>query len=99
MSTVDPDRVIGDLAVIVDEPRQVSLTTLEDSRFLRIGADQFRSVVENDKTVLLHLLKTVGGHLTGAADVIRSVRAEIPREPPPPRTERIEEPETDKVDS
>lgn len=99
VSTVDPDRVIGDLAVIVDEPRQVSLTTLEDSRFLRIGADQFRSVVENDKTVLLHLLKTVGGHLTGAADVIRSVRAEIPREPPPPRTERIEEPETDKVDS
>ena len=80
VTTIEPGRVIGDLAVILKEPRQVNLTTLEDSRFLRIGADQFRSVIETDKTVLLQLLKTVAGHLTGAADVIRAARVGIPRE-------------------
>lgn len=82
VTTIEPGRVIGDLAVILKEPRQVNLTTREDSHFLRIGADQFRSVIEADKTVLLQLLKTVAGHLTGAADVIRAARAEFPREKP-----------------
>ena len=82
VSTVEPGRVIGDLAVIVREPRQVTLKALEETRFLRFGAEQFRSVIENDKTVLMSLLKTVAGHLTGAADLLREARLEIPREPP-----------------
>ena len=80
ISTVEPGRVIGDLAVILREPRQVTLKALEDTQFLRFGAEQFRSVIENDKAVLLSLLQTVGGHLAGAADVIREARIEIPRD-------------------
>ena len=79
IATVEPGRVVGDLAVIVGEERQVTMRTLEDSRFLRFEAGQFRSVIENDKEVLLSLLKTVAGHLTGAADVIRDAQLEIPR--------------------
>jgi putative ABC transport system ATP-binding protein len=81
ISTVEPGRVIGDLAVLMREPRQVTLIAVEDASFLRIGAEQFRSVVENDKTVLLSLLRTVSGHLTGAATLIRDSRLELPREP------------------
>jgi ABC-type multidrug transport system fused ATPase/permease subunit len=81
ISTVEPGRVIGDLAVIMREPRQVTLIAIEDSSFLRIGSEQFRSVIENDKTVLLSLLRTVSGHLTGAADVIRDSNLELPRQP------------------
>lgn len=80
ITTIEPGRVIGDLAVILDEPRQVTLRTLEPSRFLRIGAEQFRSVIEDDKTVLLSLLKTVAGHLTSAADVLRQAEVELPRD-------------------
>jgi putative ABC transport system ATP-binding protein len=79
ISTVEPGRVIGDLAVILRAPRQVTLIAIEDSSFLRIGAEQFRSVIENDKTALLSLLRTVSGHLTGAANVIRDQRLELPR--------------------
>jgi putative ABC transport system ATP-binding protein len=79
ISTVEPGRVIGDLAVILKKPRQVSLKAIEDTRFLRIGAEEFRSVIENDKEVLLNLLKTVAGHLTNAADAIRDAQIELPR--------------------
>ncbi|KEJ90476.1 ABC transporter transmembrane domain-containing protein [Sulfitobacter donghicola] len=78
VSTIEPGRVIGDLAVIVREPRQANLKAVEDSKFLRFGADEFRSVIENDKEVLLSLLQTVAGHLTGAASVIREARLSIP---------------------
>ncbi|WP_267166214.1 ABC transporter transmembrane domain-containing protein [Sulfitobacter sp. F26169L] len=80
VATIEPGRVIGDLAVIVRQPRQANLTALEDSRFLRFGADQFRSVIENDKAVLLSLLQAVSENLTGAASVIRDARIEIPRD-------------------
>lgn len=81
ISTVEPGRVIGDLAVILHKPRQMTLRALEDTRFLRFGAEEYRSVTENDNTVLLSLLRTVAGHLTGAAEVIREARIEIPRDP------------------
>ena len=81
IATIEPGRVIGDLAVILGDPRQVTLKTLEPTQFLRVGAEQFRSVIENDKTVLLRLLKTVGGHLSAAAETIRDAKIDLPRVP------------------
>lgn len=90
ISDVGPGRLIGDLAIILDQPRQLDLVATEDSQFLRIGAEQFRAVVENDKTVVLSLLRTVGGYLSGAADLMIAAGIEIPREEgpaPPPLVE------------
>lgn len=80
VSEVEPGRLIGDLAILVNEPRQLDLVALEDSKFLRIGAEQFRSVVESDKTVLLNLLRTVAGNLSGAAELMFAAGVEIPKE-------------------
>jgi len=79
VSTVEAGRLIGDLALLMNEPRQFDFIAVEDSSFLRIGADQFRSVVENDKVILLSLLRTVSSHLTGAADLLRTAGIDIPR--------------------
>jgi putative ABC transport system ATP-binding protein len=76
ISTVEPGRLIGDLAVLTREPRQVDLTAETDATFLRIGAEEFRAVIENDKTALLTLLHTVAGHLQGAATVLSRVDPE-----------------------
>jgi len=87
VSTVETGRLIGDLAVIMNEDRQLDFVAIEDSQFLRIGADQFRSVIENDRVILLSLLRTVSGHLTNAADLLRIAGVAIPRDdekPPPP---------------
>jgi CRP-like cAMP-binding protein len=80
VSDVEEGRLIGDLAIILNEPRQLDLTATEPTRFLRIGAEQFNAVIENDTTVLLNLLRTVAGHLTGAADLLRAARIDVPRE-------------------
>ncbi|QJF49836.1 ABC transporter transmembrane domain-containing protein [Roseobacter ponti] len=77
VTAVEPGRLIGDLAIILDEPRQLDLKALEDTEFLRIGAEQFRSVIETDPTVLMSLLKTVSSHLTGAAELLREARVSI----------------------
>ncbi|WP_299371716.1 ABC transporter transmembrane domain-containing protein [uncultured Tateyamaria sp.] len=86
VTTVEPGRLIGDLSIILDEPRQLHLTAQTDVTFLRIGAAEFRAVLENDSTVLMSLLKTVSSHLTGAADLLRQANVQIPQEegPPPP---------------
>ncbi|NNE53885.1 MAG: cyclic nucleotide-binding domain-containing protein [Sulfitobacter sp.] len=93
VSEVEPGRLIGDLAIILDEPRQLDLIALEDSQFLRIGAEQFRSVMETDTTVLLSLLRTVGSHLSGAADVLLAAGMEVPREYGPHQPDQKEEAE------
>lgn len=86
ISTVEPGRLIGDLSIILDEPRQLNLTATTRSQFLRIGALEFRAVLENDSTVLLGLLQTVASHLTEAAELMRQARLSIPQDegPPPP---------------
>ena len=71
IASVGPGRVIGDLSIIMDEPRQLNLVSVGETRWLRIGADEFRAVVENDAEVTLSLLKTVSSHLVGAAELLR----------------------------
>ncbi|WP_299966432.1 ABC transporter transmembrane domain-containing protein [uncultured Roseobacter sp.] len=80
ITAVEPGRLIGDLAVILDEPRQLDLVAEEDTKFLRIGAEEFRSVIETDLNALQILLRTVAGHLTGAAELLREARVDVPEE-------------------
>ena len=79
VTAVEPGRLIGDLAIILDEPRQLDLFAEEDSQFLRIGAEQFRAVIGEDTSVLMILLQTVASHLTGAAELLRSARVDVPQ--------------------
>ncbi|MEO9573271.1 MAG: ABC transporter transmembrane domain-containing protein [Tateyamaria sp.] len=92
VTTIEPGRLIGDLAILSDEVRNLNLTATSDSLFLRIGAAEFRSVVESDTTVLFSLLRTVSGYLTGAAELLRQANIEIPQEegPPPPPLENTD---------
>lgn len=80
ISTVKKGRLIGDLAVILNDPRQFDFVALEDSKFLRIDADQFRSVIEDDRVILMSLLKTVSSHLSNATDLLRAASVDIPRD-------------------
>ena len=80
VSNVEPGRLIGDLAIILDEQRQLDLIAVEETKFLRIGAEQFRSVIANDPVVMLSLLRTVSGHLSNAAELMIASGLEVPRE-------------------
>lgn len=80
VTVVEPGRLIGDLAVILDEPRQLDLVSQKETKFLRIGADEFRAVIESDPVVLMQLLQTVARHLTGVADLLREARISVPQD-------------------
>jgi putative ABC transport system ATP-binding protein len=77
VSYVEPGRVIGDLSIITREPRLLNLIALTPCSFLRIGADEFRAVIENDPMVAVRLLETVAGHLQGAAELLRMAKVDI----------------------
>jgi putative ABC transport system ATP-binding protein len=79
VSQIEPGRLIGDLAIILNEPRQLNLTATEPTKFLRFSAEEFLAVVENDKTVLLRLLHTVAGHLTGVGELLRLSQIDVPK--------------------
>ena len=74
VTEIKPGRLIGDLAVIKNETRIMDLIAKEDSKFLRIGAAELLSVIENDPMVATSLLRTVAGHLMSAGNRVRMVR-------------------------
>ncbi|SEA99780.1 cyclic nucleotide-binding domain-containing protein [Rubrimonas cliftonensis] len=68
---VAPGRVIGDLAVILDEPRRLDLVATTPLTALRIDARAMRAVIESDISVTLSLLRTVSGHLVEAGEELQ----------------------------
>ncbi|CUH86999.1 putative multidrug resistance ABC transporter ATP-binding/permease protein YheH [Phaeobacter sp. CECT 5382] len=71
ISVVEPGRLIGDLAVILRQPRELDLRAAEDCLFLRIGAEEYRAVIESDAGVAMQLLETVAGHLVSLSGSMR----------------------------
>ncbi|KUJ76438.1 ABC transporter ATP-binding protein [Ruegeria marisrubri] len=72
ITQVEPGRLIGDLSIITGEPRQLDLVADTNCKFLRIGAEEFRAVMESDANVAVQLLETVSGHLV---DLSRRLQA------------------------
>lgn len=77
ISFVRPGRLIGDLAVITRDKRFLDLVAKEPTRFLRIGAEEFRAVIENDASVAMALLEAVAAHLTGATELLHSAQINL----------------------
>ncbi len=75
LDMIGPGRLIGDLSVITGDPRQLDLFAAEDCVFLRIGAEEYRTVIESDITVAVQLLQTVSSHLSGAAVALQEARS------------------------
>ncbi|MDK3071497.1 ABC transporter transmembrane domain-containing protein [Sedimentitalea sp. JM2-8] len=74
ISIVEPGRLIGDLSIITHQTRQLDLVSVGKSRFLRIGADEFRDVIESDASVALRLLEAVAGNLVKVSEVLSNAK-------------------------
>ena len=75
ITEVEPGRLVGDLAIIMNDPRVLDLEAIEETIFLRIGAKELRAVIESDAAVATSLLETVAGHLTSAVEALRDRQA------------------------
>ena len=71
---VQPNRLVGDLAVFRGEPRRFNLVASEPVRALRLDADAFHSVLEHDPGVATAMLKLVSGYLMSHTDRLRAQR-------------------------
>ncbi|MCL6284848.1 ABC transporter transmembrane domain-containing protein [Ruegeria sp. 2012CJ41-6] len=73
ISEIEPGRLIGDLSIIMRRTRSMNLVAQEDSKFLRIGGEELRAVIESDAEVAVQLLETVSGYLMGAGERIQDI--------------------------
>ncbi len=74
VTEVTPGRLIGDLAVIMNVDRIMHLYAIEDTVFLRIGAEELLAVIENDAHVATNILRLVANHLNQAGTRSRDLR-------------------------
>lgn len=53
LSEVGRSEVVGEMALIDDAPRNASVRAIRDSELLRLGADRFRSIIEEEPAEVL----------------------------------------------
>ncbi|MEM6887363.1 MAG: ABC transporter transmembrane domain-containing protein [Pseudomonadota bacterium] len=62
VATVGPGTLVGELGLIRNEPRALSLRAHTELETLRLGAEEFLSVVENDAETAFKLLQVVASY-------------------------------------
>ena len=62
--TAGPGELVGELGLIRNEPRALSMVAETDMRCLRIGAKEFLAVVENDAATAFKILQVVAGYVS-----------------------------------
>lgn len=77
ISFVTPGRLIGELGVITDGNRSLDLVATERARFLRIGAEEFRAVLQADANLSFGLLSEMARQLTGATELLHLARVDL----------------------
>ena len=64
IARVGPGTLVGELGLIRNEPRALSMIAETDLTCLRIGAEEFLAVVENDAATAFKLLQVVAGYVS-----------------------------------
>ena len=62
--TAKPGTLVGELGLIRNEPRALSMVADTDLKCLRIGAAEFLAVVENDAATAFKLMQVVAGYVS-----------------------------------
>ncbi|MEO1468414.1 MAG: ABC transporter transmembrane domain-containing protein [Pseudomonadota bacterium] len=90
LSVVDPNRVVGDLAVLLGEQRRVDMVATQPLKALRINSADLLAIIRADIAVASTMLTTVAGYLMEAGGRLREARrgvvvdGPIPSQPPQP---------------
>ena len=63
ITTVGPGKLVGELGLIRNVPRALDMKATTDLTCLRIGAEEFLAVVENDAATAFRLLQVVAGYV------------------------------------
>lgn len=64
IAQVGPGKLVGELGLIRNEPRALTMVAETDLMCLRIGAEEFLAVVEHDAATAFKLLQVVAGYVS-----------------------------------
>lgn len=64
ITTVGAGALVGELGLIRNEPRALSMVASTELNCLRIGAEEFLAVVENDAATAFKLLQVISGYVS-----------------------------------
>lgn len=83
VSALGPGDVVGEMALITDRPRSATVRARRESALMRIGADDFRSIILEHPGALLDITRTVMDRLDRSIhdhrpDAARAVIAVLP---------------------
>lgn len=83
VNDVGTGEVVGEMALLTDDPRSATVRARRDAALLRISADDFRAIVLDHPTALMTLTRTVVQRLNQSihstrADPVRSVIGVMP---------------------
>ena len=67
IAKVGPGTLVGELGLIRNEPRALTMRAEGELTCLRIGAEEFLAVVEHDASVAFKLLQVVAGYVSSCA--------------------------------
>jgi len=62
IANIGPGRIVGELGLIRNVPRALTMRAVTDIEALRLGAEEFLAVVENDAATSFKLLQVVAGY-------------------------------------
>ncbi|MEM0945466.1 MAG: cyclic nucleotide-binding domain-containing protein, partial [Pseudomonadota bacterium] len=74
VTRVEPGRMIGDLSVLQDRPRQHDFVATSPLKALRVGGEELRAIIQNDPDVANAMLRTVAGYLVEVGGLLRDER-------------------------
>jgi len=66
LAVLERNACLGEMALISGLPRSATATALSDGRLLRIGSDDFSSLLASEPEIALALLRTLAGRLRAA---------------------------------
>jgi CRP-like cAMP-binding protein len=64
IATSGAGKLVGELGLIKNEPRALDMRAKGDLTCLRIGAEEFLAVVENDASIAYKLLQVIAGYVS-----------------------------------
>lgn len=76
-NTLQDGDVFGEMAVLDPEPRVASITTLEDTRLLRLDQEPFYELMEDRIEVARGVIHVLSGHLRNRVRDVTELKARV----------------------